>query len=161
MQHLGGTVIDMDAPEALRGIAREWLDLRGPGDQRGGDGSSERLSKEALRAIIERDRVSGLKARSPDAAYAQASQDRHALLGEVMSLRNRLRWIAVTECLPMDMCTVLLWITGPGSVTCEEPFMEIGAYNPERGNWQCYLYGEERDVEVSHWMALPAYPGVP
>jgi hypothetical protein len=144
----------------LGGIAREWLDLRGPEDERPQD-LSERISEEHLRAIIGRDSRSPDTGFKSDPEYAQACEDRHTLLSEVLSLRSRLRWVAVTECLPMDMCTVLVWITGPETVTCEEPFVEIGAYNPERGNWQCYLYGEERDVEVSHWMALPPYPDIP
>lgn len=162
MKHLGSTVIDVGATAPVRSLTRDWLDLRGPEDERGDD---ERLSEDKLRAIVERDRrgpqmQTQAQTPAPDAGFSQAVDDRHALLGEVMSLRNRLRWVAVSECLPLDMCTVLVWITGPENVTCEEPFLEIGAYNPERGTWQCYLYGEEQDVQVSHWMALPPYPDV-
>lgn len=158
MKQFGSTVIDASAPDALRDIRPEWCDGRivaVNSDLRG----SERLSQEQLGVIAERDRESReTRFKSPDAACTQGFQDRRVLLDEVMSLRNRLRWLPVTESVPADMYTVLVWITGPENLTSEDPFAEIGVYNPERRRWQCYLYGEERDVEVSHWLVLPEPP---
>lgn len=158
MKQFGSAVIDVTAPGAPHDLGPRSCDGRIVAVNSDLQGS-EQLSQEQLRAIAERDRESPeTKFKSPDAACAHAFQDRRALLDEVLSLRNRQRWLPVTESVPADMYTVLVWITGPEDVTSEEPFAEIGVYNPERRQWQCYLYGDEQDVEVSHWLELPEPP---
>jgi hypothetical protein len=66
-------------------------------------------------------------------------------------------WIPVGERLPTHIHSVLMWVVNDHQVE-GEPYREIGIYNATRAKWQMNFGDDDIDVEVTHWMPLPAAP---
>lgn len=58
------------------------------------------------------------------------------------------RWIPVSERLPEDCETVLVYAVG---------YMELGWYDTDNGEWRSDEYTWDAD-EVTHWLPLPQTP---
>lgn len=75
---------------------------------------------------------------------------------EIAVLRERQRWIPVTERLPEDRSNVLVvayWHERWG--------VYMGWCAPERAEWCVHIgIGDRDDVAVTHWMPLPEAPEV-
>lgn len=76
----------------------------------------------------------------------------------VPALPPAVGWIDAKQRKPTHIYSVLGWLIGPYNIAIEE-HAEIVAWNPDRKQWQCGGYGDDDvDVQVSHWMDLPASP---
>lgn len=65
-------------------------------------------------------------------------------------------WISVTERLPVQAYSVLIYVTG-GILHHGQDYIDIGIYL--NGVWRHSIGEEDLPVIVSHWMTLPKAPG--
>ena len=75
---------------------------------------------------------------------------------EIAVLRERQRWIPVTERLPEDRSDVLV-----AAYWHERWGVYMGWCAPKRAEWSVHVgIGDRNDVAVTHWMPLPEVPEV-
>lgn len=86
--------------------------------------------------------------------YEELRRQRDLLLQENAELREKQRWIPVSERMPEDCRRVLIAVPYKGHPECP-PYVTIGKYYFESNIW---IFDFTLQGHPSHWMPLPPCP---